>query len=92
MQCRAIARRSEHGSVTLLGDLAQGTAPWAAADWRDTLAHLGKPDAVVVPLTIGFRVPAAVVALANRLLPALDVDVPPAVSLRRDGALDVRPR
>ena len=58
MQCRAIARRSEHGSITLLGDLAQGTAPWAARDWRDTLAHLGKPDARVVPLTVGFRVPA----------------------------------
>ncbi|MEU8607146.1 AAA family ATPase [Actinoplanes sp. NPDC048791] len=89
MQARAIARRSEHGSITLLGDLAQGTAPWAAADWRDTLRHLGKPDAVVVPLTIGFRVPAAVVALANRLLPALGVDVPEAVSLRRDGDLSV---
>ena len=36
----------------------------------------------MVPLTIGFRVPAVVVALANRLLPALDVDVPAAVSLR----------
>ncbi|WP_420117123.1 HelD family protein [Micromonospora sp.] len=90
MQCRAIARRSEHGSITLLGDLAQGTAPWAASDWRESLAHLGKPDAVVVPLSVGFRVPAAVVAFANRLLPALAVDVPPAVSLRRDGALDVR--
>jgi DNA helicase IV len=89
MQARAIARRSEHGSITLLGDLAQGTAPWAAADWRDTLRHLGKPDAVVVPLTIGFRVPAVVVALANRLLPALGVDVPEAVSLRRDGDLSV---
>ncbi|MEV4768314.1 AAA family ATPase [Micromonospora humida] len=90
MQCRAIARRSEHGSITLLGDLAQGTAPWAASDWRESLAHLGKPDAVVVPLSVGFRVPAAVVTFANRLLPALAVDVPPAVSLRRDGALDVR--
>ncbi|MFY1587387.1 HelD family protein [Micromonospora sp. WMMD734] len=90
MQCRAIARRSEHGSITLLGDLAQGTAPWAATDWRESLAHLGKPDAVVVPLSVGFRVPAVVVAFANRLLPALAVDVPPAVSLRRDGALDVR--
>jgi DNA helicase IV len=89
MQARAIARRSEHGSITLLGDLAQGTAPWAAADWRDTLRHLGKPDAVVVPLTVGFRVPAVVVALANRLLPALGVDVPEAVSLRRDGDLSV---
>jgi hypothetical protein len=90
MQCRAIARRSVHGSITLLGDLAQGTAPWAATDWRQSLAHLGKPDAAVVPLTIGFRVPAAVVAFANRLLPALAVDVPPAESLRRDGALDLR--
>ncbi|GAA3760649.1 ATPase AAA [Plantactinospora mayteni] len=90
MQCRVIARRSEHGSVTLLGDLAQGTAPWAATDWRESLRHLGKPDASVVPLTIGFRVPAAVVAFANRLLPALAVDVPPAESLRRDGALDIR--
>ena len=90
MQCRAIARRSEHGSITLLGDLAQGTAPWAATDWRETLRHLGKPDAAVVPLTVGFRVPAAVVAFANRLLPALAVAVPPAESLRRDGTLDVR--
>ncbi|MFY1635615.1 HelD family protein [Solwaraspora sp. WMMB335] len=90
MQCRAIARRSEHGSITLLGDLAQGTAPWAATDWRRSLAHLGRPDAAVVPLTVGFRVPAAVVALANRLLPALGVDVPAAVSLRRDGTLELR--
>jgi DNA helicase IV len=89
MQARAIARRSEHGSITLLGDLAQGTAPWAAADWRDTLRHLGKPEAAVVPLTIGFRVPAVVVELANRLLPALAVDVPEAVSLRRDGDLSI---
>ncbi|MGI5179710.1 HelD family protein [Dactylosporangium sp. CA-152071] len=89
MQARVIARRSEHGSITLLGDLAQGTAPWAALEWRTLLAHLGKPDARVVPLTTGFRVPAAVVALANRLLPALGVDVPEARSLRTDGALTI---
>ncbi|GIJ37155.1 HelD family protein [Micromonospora andamanensis] len=90
MQCRVIARRSEHGSLTLLGDLAQATAPWAATDWRESLRHLGKPDATVVPLTIGFRVPAPVLAFANRLLPALAVDVPPAESLRGDGTLEVR--
>jgi DNA helicase IV len=91
MQARAIARRSEHGSITLLGDLAQGTAPWAAADWRDTLGHLGKPDAAVVPLTVGFRVPEMIIELANRLLPALGVDVPLAESLRRDGDLSIVP-
>ncbi len=91
MQCRAIARRSEHGSITLLGDLAQGTAPWAARDWRETLAHLGKPQAPVVALTTGFRVPADVIEFANRLLPALDVTVAPAVSLRHDGWLAICP-
>ncbi len=89
MQARTIARRSEHGSITLLGDLAQGTAPWAARDWQDTLGHLGKAGAAVVPLTVGFRVPAVVVALANRLLPALGVNVPAAVSLRSDGDLSI---
>jgi DNA helicase IV len=90
MQCRAVARRTTHGSITLLGDLAQGTAPWAATDWKDSLRHLGKPDAQVVPLTTGYRVPEAVVALANRLLPALEANVPPAVSLRQDGDLVIR--
>ncbi|WP_246451328.1 HelD family protein [Allostreptomyces psammosilenae] len=89
MQCRAIARRVDFGSITVLGDLAQGTTPWAADNWPEQLAHLGKPDAAVVPLTTGFRVPAAVVALANRLLDALPVDVPPARSLRRDGELRI---
>jgi DNA helicase IV len=90
MQCRAIARRSTFGSLTVLGDLAQATAPWSARSWAEQLAHLGKPQAALVPLTTGFRVPAAVMALANRLLGALDVDVPPAVSLRQDGEVAIR--
>ncbi|MER8006119.1 AAA family ATPase [Streptomyces sp. NPDC094149] len=90
MECRAIARRVPFGSLTVLGDLAQGTTPWAARSWETTLRHLGKPEAAVVPLTIGFRVPAAVVTLANRLLERLDVDVPPGRSLRGDGELRVR--
>uniref|UniRef100_A0AAU2UXN4 AAA family ATPase n=1 Tax=Streptomyces sp. NBC_00003 TaxID=2903608 RepID=A0AAU2UXN4_9ACTN len=90
MQCRAIARRAVFGSLTVLGDLAQGTTPWAARGWSGQLAHLGKPGADVVPLTTGFRVPAAIVELANRLLPALDVDVPTGQSLRRDGELSYR--
>ncbi|MFI6288058.1 HelD family protein [Streptomyces sp. NPDC051018] len=90
MECRAIARRSDFGSLTVLGDLAQGTTPWAATTWRGQLAHLGKPDAAVIPLTTGFRVPAVIVGLANRLVGALGVDVPAARSLRRDGALSIR--
>ncbi|MET7513163.1 AAA family ATPase [Streptomyces sp. NPDC005480] len=90
MQARSIARRAAYGSLTVLGDLAQGTTPWAARTWGELLGHLGKPDALVAPLTTGFRVPGAVVALTNRLLGLLDVDVPPAHSLRKDGELRIR--
>ncbi|AVV41933.1 AAA family ATPase [Streptomyces sp. ID05-04B] len=90
MECRAVARRVRFGSLTVLGDLAQGTTDWAASSWRVQLTHLGKPDATIVPLTTGFRVPAAVLALADRLLDRLDADVPRAHSLRRDGELRVR--
>ncbi|MFC0526991.1 HelD family protein [Phytohabitans kaempferiae] len=90
MECRALARRSVHGSLTVLGDLAQGTAPWAATNWSQQLTHLGKPDARLVALTAGFRVPGAVLALANRLLATLDVDVPPTRAVRGEGSVRVR--
>ncbi|MET7332002.1 ATP-binding domain-containing protein [Nonomuraea sp. NPDC005650] len=89
MECRAVARRSEHGSLTVLGDLAQGTTPWAAASWPERMALLGKPDGQVIALTTGFRVPAAVVDLANTLLAALGAQVPATRSYRSDGRLRV---
>ncbi|HVF05020.1 MAG TPA: ATP-binding domain-containing protein [Frankiaceae bacterium] len=93
MQCRAVGRRCSTGSATLLGDIAQGTTPWATSDWRATLAHLGKPDGRVVALSRGYRVPQQVLDFANRLLPFIAADVAPAASVRRGrGALDVRPQ
>ncbi|MFC8074563.1 HelD family protein [Streptomyces sp. NPDC057307] len=89
MQCRAIARRAGFGSLTVLGDLAQGTTPWAARSWREHLAHLGAPDASIAQLTVGFRVPGAIVSLTNRLLGTLEVKLPPARSLRADGELRI---
>ncbi|MEU1329991.1 ATP-binding domain-containing protein [Streptomyces sp. NPDC005865] len=69
MQYRAVGRRCTTGSATVLGDLAQGTTPWATRSWDEALAHLGKGDAVVEELTAGFRVPREVIAYASRLLP-----------------------
>jgi DNA helicase IV len=82
MQCRAVARRCPVGSVTVLGDLAQATTAWAAGSWQQTLTQLGKPDTAIAPLTVGYRVPGAVLAVANRLLPHIAADVPPATSVR----------
>ncbi len=81
MQCRAVARRCPVGSVTVLGDLAQATTPWAPGSWSITLEHLGH-DAPVRPLTAGYRVPGEVLDVANRLLPHIAPDVPPATSVR----------
>jgi DNA helicase IV len=82
MQCRAVGRRCPLGSVTVLGDLAQATTPWAPGSWAATLEHLGHEGAEVRPLTAGYRVPQAVLDLANRLLPHIATDVPPATSVR----------
>jgi DNA helicase IV len=87
MQCRAVGRRCSTGSATLLGDVAQGTTPWATDDWHTTLTHLGKAGRVEA-LTRGYRVPQQVLDFANRLLPHIARDVTPATSVRRgSGAL-----
>jgi hypothetical protein len=57
--------------MTVLGDIAQGTTPWATPSWKVTLEHLGQPEAVIDVLDRGFRVPAAVISYAARLLPAI---------------------
>ncbi|MEV7775294.1 AAA family ATPase [Kitasatospora sp. NPDC086791] len=91
MQYRAVGRRCTTGSATVLGDLAQGTTPWATASWRDALRHLGKPEAHVEELTKGFRVPEEVIAYASRLLPAIAPGLAPAGSVRTaPGSLTVR--
>ncbi|MCX2968809.1 MULTISPECIES: HelD family protein [Streptomyces] len=82
MQYRAVGRRCATGSATVLGDLAQGTTPWATASWAEALRHLGKPEAVVAELTRGFRVPREVIAYAARLLPAIAPELAPATSVR----------
>ncbi|MFD9218476.1 HelD family protein [Streptomyces sp. NPDC060064] len=91
MQYRAVGRRCTTGSATVLGDLAQGTTPWATASWADALVHLGKADAVVEELTAGFRVPREVIAYASRLLPHMSPGLAEVRSVRESpGSLEVR--
>ncbi|MFZ3498522.1 HelD family protein [Streptomyces sp. 5.8] len=82
MQYRAVGRRCTTGSATVLGDLAQGTTPWATRSWDEALGHLGKPGAVLEELTAGFRVPREVIAYASRLLPAISPGLSPVSSVR----------
>ncbi|MEV0207087.1 UvrD-helicase domain-containing protein [Streptomyces sp. NPDC050788] len=92
MQYRAVGRRCTTGSATVLGDLAQGTTPWATRSWDEALAHLGKTDGVVEELTAGFRVPTDVIAYASRLLSHIAPGLTPVASVRENpGFFDLRP-
>ncbi|WP_062645456.1 HelD family protein [Streptomyces maremycinicus] len=92
MQYRAVGRRCTTGSATVLGDLAQGTTPWATRSWQEALGHLGKADAVIEELTAGFRVPTDVITYASRLLPHIAPGLTPVASVRENpGFFDLRP-
>ncbi|MEY9992274.1 DNA helicase IV [Streptomyces sp. V4I8] len=92
MQYRAVGRRCTTGSATVLGDLAQGTTPWATRSWDEALAHLGKSEGVIEELTAGFRVPTDVITYASRLLPSIAPGLTPVASIRENpGFFEVRP-
>ncbi|MDH5289067.1 MAG: ATP-binding domain-containing protein, partial [Acidimicrobiia bacterium] len=87
---RMLARRAEGGSMTVLGDLAQATAVDAAGSWDAALdaltATMGEAARVRrTELTVGYRVPAAILDVANRLLPEAAPEVTPARSVRPGG-------
>ena len=86
MELRAVARRCPSRSMTILGDLAQATAPGAQDSWDDVVTHLGSPaTARIEELGLGYRVPAPILDVANRLLPTVAPGVRPARSVRLDG-------
>jgi DNA helicase IV len=90
MEVRAIGRRVTTGAATVLGDIAQGTTAWATTSWAAMLEHLGKPEAAVRELSVGYRVPRQILDYASSLLPLIAPELSPASSLRTDpGALDI---
>jgi DNA helicase IV len=90
MELRLLGRRSPNRSMTILGDLAQATATGAQTRWTDALEALGAgAESVaagrIAELELGYRVPAPVLELANRLLPSAAPEVRPSRSVRTTG-------
>jgi DNA helicase IV len=93
---RVIGRRSPNQSMTLVGDVAQSTAPGGQERWDDVfdaLAPSGRParpgrtaSVDVAVLSIGYRVPESILLEANRLLPFTGVDTSPSRSVRTSAA------
>ena len=69
MQLRMLTRRSLSGSMTVVGDIAQATGPFAPRRWEDQLAHLPSRRATQhVELSVNYRTPAEIMELAGRVL------------------------
>ncbi|HWL45944.1 MAG TPA: ATP-binding domain-containing protein [Ilumatobacter sp.] len=83
---RVIGRRTPAGSCTLVGDVAQSTTPAGQQRWEDVFGYLFPggtgADGSVAGLTIGYRVPEPILAVANRLLPLTGVDATASRSVR----------
>ncbi len=88
MQLRMLARRSLSGSMTVVGDIAQATGPWAPAGWDDITRHLSpqRPPRLV-QLTVSYRTPAEVVALAAQVLAVAAPSIAPPRPVRQSGSV-----
>jgi DNA helicase IV len=71
--------------MTILGDLAQATAPGGQTSWDDALAVMAPPRPRRDELTVGYRVPAPIIDFANRLLPIAAPSLTPTGSVRLRG-------
>ena len=90
MQLRMLTRRSLSGSMTVVGDIAQATAPWAPASWKEITDHLPRRrGSREVELTVSYRTPAEVLAVAGRVLAVAAPELTPPRPVRRTG---VEPR
>jgi DNA helicase IV len=89
MALRVVGRRARKGSITILGDIAQATAPSAQSNWDDVISALGVDTAQTsihqTELTVGYRVPGPLLDFANRLLPFTAPEITPSTSVRHGG-------
>ena len=69
MQWRMLGRRCPTRSMTIVGDVAQGSGPSAVGGWNDVFSALAVDDdrARIVELTVNYRTPAEVMELADRV-------------------------
>ncbi len=87
MAIRMVARRSLNGSITLVGDIAQATAPGAVANWEQLIQQLHpKIDHHRAELTVSYRIPGPIMELGARVLTQAEPGLAPPTSVRSEGA------
>ena len=87
MAWRMVMRRCPSRSMTLVGDLAQAASPTAAASWAEALEPHAPGRWRVEELTVNYRTPAEIMAVAADVLARIGALLTPPHSVRSTGAV-----
>jgi DNA helicase IV len=85
MAWRMLLRRVPTRSMTVVGDVAQGSAAWATRSWSATLSEVAPDRWRVAELTVNYRTPAEVMEVAADVLLAVDPTAQAPTSVRTAG-------
>jgi DNA helicase IV len=85
MAWRMLARRCPIRSMTVVGDVAQKSAPWGVRAWQSTLQAVAPDRWRVAELTVNYRTPSEVMAVAADVLAAVDPEAESPSSVRDSG-------
>lgn len=90
MAWRMLRRRSPNGWMTLVGDVAQTGSPAGAATWDDVLEPIIGSRWHLHELTVNYRTPAEVMAVAASVLAEIDPELEAPQSIRATGRKPVQ--
>jgi len=85
MAWRMLMRRSPSRSMTVVGDMAQTGAPWGPGSWARALDPHAAGRWRVEELTVNYRTPAEIMAVAADVLAAINPGLAPPRSARESG-------
>ncbi|MEA5362715.1 AAA family ATPase [Amycolatopsis sp., V23-08] len=85
MDWRLLMRRSPNRSMTLVGDVAQTGAAGGARSWGEVLSPYVEDRWRLEQLTVNYRTPAEIMAVAARVLAEVDAGLTAPSSVRETG-------
>ncbi|MGN6473571.1 MAG: HelD family protein [Mycobacteriales bacterium] len=85
MAWRMLVRRCPMRSMTVVGDVDQLASPWGTRRWADTLDAVAPDRWEMRELTVNYRTPSEIMAVAADVLAAADPDAVPPSSVRDAG-------
>jgi len=80
-----LVRRCPQRSMTVVGDWAQRSVDWGARGWESALGAAATERLRMTELTVNYRTPEEVMALAGRLLTEADPDLEAPTAIRSSG-------